>query len=297
VNAGAGDGDLLPRERFCAQASRFVQAVSDGVLLVDERGSIVLANSAAEALFGVSPGALTGQAIETLVPDEHRAAHAEHRRRYHERPAPRPMATVNTLLARRLDGRQFPADVSLSPMAGDGEGLTLACVRDMSWRERLRDDVRESERRYRMVVEQASEVFYRIALDGDPFRGRVEFVSPQCERLTGLPPEAFLANPARWVGLIHPEDLEALSRDTAALLSDGLERTRYYRLRNVDGEYRHVADRVVATLSEQGAVIGYQGVARDVTATVRAEQERQRLDERLRQAELQQHPHRHPRTV
>ena len=134
-----------------------------------------------------------------------------------------------------------------------------------------------------MVLEGASEVFYRVSLsDG---AGRVEFVSPQCERLTGHAPEDFTSNPEQWTELLHPEDAPRVAERTDAILSAASEGTRYYRIRNRDGRYRNVEDRIVPLTDDDGVLLGYQGVARDVTERVREVEERRELDLRLRQAE------------
>jgi hypothetical protein len=259
--------------------------MADAVLLVDEAGHIIFANAQAESLFLARGGALLGQPVEMLIPEESHAVHRQHRLRYSAAPAPRRMGTTMILHARRLDGTEVPVDVSLSAVTDGGGHQILACIRDVTWREHLLGELRESEQRYRMVVEGASEVFYQVSLKDDPFRGQVQFVSPQCQRLTDCAPDDFITHPNRWIELVHPEDVPALAETTRVLLASRSEGTRYYRIRNGQGEYRHVADRIVPLLDSQGAVIAYQGVARDITERVRAQEERQRLDDRLRQAE------------
>ncbi len=63
-----------------------VQASPAGLLLVDEHGEIVLANQKALQYFGFEEPQLLGQAVETLIPDAHHAAHAEHMARYMSQP-------------------------------------------------------------------------------------------------------------------------------------------------------------------------------------------------------------------
>ena len=259
--------------------------MADAVLLVDGAGQIVFANASADVLFRAGGGGLLGRSVETLISRELRDAHRQHRREYMAAPSPRRMGTRGVLHACRVDGTELPVDVSLAAVEDAGRRLVLVCIRDVTWREQLLHELRESERRHRAVVEAASEVFYHVAVQDDPFHGEVQFVSPQCQVLTGQPPEAFLENPNRWIELVHPEDVPSLADATQAILTARREGTRHYRIRNEDGGYRHVADRVVPLTDARGAVVGYRGVARDVTEGVRAEEERRRLDLRLREAE------------
>lgn len=136
-----------------------------------------------------------------------------------------------------------------------------------------------------MFVERAREIFYHVRIDGDPFRGVVTFVSPQCRRLTGCPPEDFIANPGRWFERIHPDDVPEVARQTAAILASRREGTRYYRMRDEDGHYWHVEDRVVPIVDASHRVVGFHGVARDITDRVEAEEQRRRAVEALKNAE------------
>lgn len=168
-----------------------LQAIADAALVVDPHGRIVFANARCERLFGYDPAALVGRPVEELLPPEYREAHERYRGRNGAPLEARRMGSGLLLVAQRVDGTTVPVDISLQPIGVDSS-LVLACVRDMSDHAHLRDVAERAEDRYRMVVNSASEVFYRVHIDRDSLRGVLEFVSPQCEKLTGRPPEAFL---------------------------------------------------------------------------------------------------------
>jgi hypothetical protein len=241
-----------------------LDALPDAALVVDRDGVVVFANRHAATLLGAPYGELAGTVLE---------------RRLAESPGGR-------VEVRRADGTTVTVDVRRALLEGATGALSLVTIRDRSEYAQLVDAARDAEDRYRMVVTSASEVFYRIRMSQDSMRGIVEFVSPQCERLTGLPPSAFMDNAALWIECIHPDDRAVLFQTTQEILQEGREGSRYYRIRNsVSGEYRWVADRVVPLYDARGHVTGYQGVARDITDRRRAEQDRQRLGEELRQAQ------------
>ncbi|HTO94752.1 MAG TPA: PAS domain-containing sensor histidine kinase [Bacteroidota bacterium] len=129
----------------------------DAVILTDERGVITGANSQAATLFGYPPGALVGMDIDLLVPEEARPAHREHRSLYYSAPAIRRMGGRGTLAGRRSDGSVFPADISLSPYRSADGPLIISVVRDVSERVRLEEARRESEERYRALVDLSPE--------------------------------------------------------------------------------------------------------------------------------------------
>lgn len=260
--------------------------LQDAVLLVDREGCIAFANRNSAAMFGHAHGALIGMPVEQLVTPEFREEHARLRAEAMASGRARPMGSGLAIQACRADGTTLPVDISLSPFGPEPVTFMLACIRDMSEHARLTGEVRKAEERYRMVVTSASEVFYRVSMSGDSLRGQVEFVSPQCERITGISPAEFVANAGLWLECVHPDDRPVLFATTQEILQNGQEGSRSYRLRHVrTGEYRWVADRVVPLHDASGRVCGYQGVARDVTEQRRAEQAKRTLEEELRQAQ------------
>jgi two-component system, cell cycle sensor histidine kinase and response regulator CckA len=271
--------------RLSTDVIAVLESIADAALVVDAVGRIVFANARCARLFGYEPAALIERQVEDLLPPEYREAHASFRNRGGAPPEARRMGTGLLLVAQRKDGTTVPVDISLQPFGGDSS-LVLACVRDMSEHTRLREAAEQAEDRYRMVVNSASEVFYRVRIDHDSLRGVLEFVSPQCEKLTGRRPDEFLGNPSLWIDCIDPEDRPALFQMTQEILAKGVEGSRHYRIRNLaTGEYRWVADRVVPLHDDHGHVTGYQGAVRDITERRREDEERQRLEEELRQAQ------------
>lgn len=109
-----------------------LESASDGVVLVDGHGQIVMVNRKAEHIFGYQRQELLGQKIDILVPETQRYLHKRHRGEYMSDPQPRPMAAGRELTGQRKDGSQFPIEVSLSPVNIQGETLVLSLVIDIS---------------------------------------------------------------------------------------------------------------------------------------------------------------------
>ena len=111
----------------------------DGILVVNAEGLIEDANPRSEELFGYSVEELRGASVELLVPEGARRRHVGNRNRYWREPMTRPMGIGMELAARRKDGSEFPVEISLSAMQTESGMVTLATVRDMTHRKRLRD--------------------------------------------------------------------------------------------------------------------------------------------------------------
>lgn len=141
--------------------SEILQAVldsaSEGIVVVDASGAIVLVNARLEAMFGYSGAELVGQALEFLVPEESR-------------------------VGRRKDGTRFPVEISLSY---SGAGQRLVCVgfiTDISERKRTEDALHRSEAQARAVLEAASEAI--LIVDR---HGTLVSVNRRAETMFGYP--------------------------------------------------------------------------------------------------------------
>lgn len=111
---------------------KLLESAPDGIVITARDGTIALANSQAEKMFGYSADELAGMPVEILVPEDLRAVHRQHRRHYAGNPHVRPMSDRQHLQARRKDGTTFPAEISLSPVDSEAGPLVFSSIRDIS---------------------------------------------------------------------------------------------------------------------------------------------------------------------
>ena len=112
----------------------------DGVLLVDARGIIVLANPQACELFGYTEEELLQQSIELLVPEDRRSGHIAQRQSFQNQPSVRPMGVGQDLTGLRRDGTEFPVEISLASTGEDQHRMAIAVVRDVSERREIEEE-------------------------------------------------------------------------------------------------------------------------------------------------------------
>jgi len=138
-------------------------------------------------------------------------------------------------------------------------------------RRRAEVALRESEERYRRLVENTPEVIYSLSA-GD---GTITSLNPAFERITGWSRAEWLGKP--FMSIIHPDDL-SLAAETFQQVSCG-EATSPYELRilSKSGEYLIGEFKSVPNI-EKGKVVGEFGIARDIT-------DRKRAEEALRESE------------
>lgn len=124
-----GERELrVAEERFRG----LIESAPDAMVIVDQDGDIELVNSRAEELFGYARAELIGHPVEMLLPRGLRGRHVGHRQGFMAHPRARPMGEGMDLLARRKDGAQFAAEISLSPVETESGLLVSAAVRNIS---------------------------------------------------------------------------------------------------------------------------------------------------------------------
>jgi PAS domain S-box-containing protein len=101
--------------------------------------------------------------------------------------------------------------------------------------------------------------------------GTLRWVSPSCERITGHPPEAFLADPGLLVRITHPEDRPALRRHLEANPCHREVRQLRFRIRRADGQTRWMEHICQPVYWEDGAFAGRRSSTRDITEILETE--------------------------
>jgi PAS domain S-box-containing protein len=105
-----------------------------GVVLVNERGEIILVNSQAEKLFGYRREELIQKSVDVLVPERFASRHATHRAKFIAAPTTRAMGAGRELFARRKDGSEFPVEIGLNPIQTPDGIVVLTTVVDITAR-------------------------------------------------------------------------------------------------------------------------------------------------------------------
>ncbi len=117
-----------------SRARALFEAAAQAIFIVRRDGTIVMANPSAERILGYSAQELLGKSVEELLPEALGDLHREHRERYFENPQNRSMGLGLDLYARRKDGSEFFADISLSYIRTAQETLAVAFLTDISKR-------------------------------------------------------------------------------------------------------------------------------------------------------------------
>src|SRR6185369_13801392 len=104
---------------------------TEGIILTNGVGNIVLVNPAAEKVFGYTADELINRPIEVLLPDNVKPHHHALREGFYHKPSNRVMGQGRDLYGRKKDGTDIPVEVSLSFYKKDGELYVIAFIVDI----------------------------------------------------------------------------------------------------------------------------------------------------------------------
>ena len=116
------------------QVNALFQFATQGIILTDRKGDIVLANPEAERLFGYNTNELLGKPIEILLPQRVRTQHVTYREDFYRHPSSRRMGHGRDLYATKKDGEEFPVEVSLSYYEQKNQYFVIAFIVDITQR-------------------------------------------------------------------------------------------------------------------------------------------------------------------
>lgn len=135
------------------------ETCQEGIAVVDNDGTIVLANTACNNMFGYLQDELIGQSIERLIPAPIRKMHAKHRDSYAQNPVPRQMGAGRDLKALKKNGTEFPVEISLNRAVLKGKDHTVAFIIDITQRKKMEDALKRSEKQ---LISYATQLESRV---------------------------------------------------------------------------------------------------------------------------------------
>jgi PAS domain S-box-containing protein len=232
-----------------------------------EGARIRYVNSAAEALTGYTRAEMVEMNFwDVIDPDSREFARERGLARQRGEDVP-PRYEVKLVTK---DGDERWVDFMAGHVEFEGKPAVLGTAFDISERKRAEEAVRESEERYRRLIDTAADIIFTVSTDGT-----ITSLNPAVETITGW-------SIAEWVGkpfasLLHPDDLPTGMEGFRRTLEGGEPLAGEYRLLTKSGEFI-TADVRPRPLLADGTLVGVFGIAHDIT-------NRKRAEEALRQSE------------
>jgi PAS domain S-box-containing protein len=252
-----------------------IEAILDALLIVSADGRIVLVNQRAETLFGYQRTELLGKFVEHLMPARFRHHHIGYRDGYFSDPHIRPMEIGLELFGLKIDGTEFPIEISLSPLKIEEKLLVLASVRDISVRKKIEDE---------NSTLSALVQFSDDAIIGKDLNGTILSWNKGAEQLYGYSAAEMIGQNITMIFLPEQKDeFNYIIRN----IRNG-ESVRYDETLRMHkgGNYVPVSVTISPIKNSQGKIIGASTVARDITAQKNLQEELRHKNDLL---EIQNH--------
>jgi PAS domain S-box-containing protein len=259
------------RDLLAAELAAVRESASEAIVGVDEEGTIVTWGAGVESMYGYSADEVEGRPLSFLAGDGN--GEAPDLMEAVRRGEPIQSAPARH---RRKDGSEVVAAVTLTPLPSTGGGSSgaLLVAENIGEQTRVREQLGEAEAKYRSLATQLPLVTYVYPLGA---RVGALFVSPQVDALLGYSAEDWLAEPALFERLLHPDDRERVLTEIAAASELGQPLRAEYRLLARDGRVVWVRDEAAIVRDAGGRALYVQGYLLDIGERRRTEKDKDEL--------------------
>lgn len=133
------------------------KSTTEGLIVVDKKGTIRAYNPRIEEMFGYSTNELIGQKVEILIPRQYRNKHISLRNEYNKNPGKLTMRIDMDLFAIRKDGSVFPVEISLNNFDSVGGKFVMALITDITERKKVRNNLEQLNKKLESRVEERTQ--------------------------------------------------------------------------------------------------------------------------------------------
>jgi PAS domain S-box-containing protein len=137
-----------------AHITSLFENATEGFVITDSKGNIILVNPSAGRMFGYQPEDLIGQKIEMLIPYEYRTGHVHMRDNFYKEPKNRVMGHGRDLHGQMKSGTQFPVEVSLSTYTQNKQRYVIAFIIDITRRKEIEESMLKQQQQLERVTNE-----------------------------------------------------------------------------------------------------------------------------------------------
>lgn len=246
-----------------------LEAISEGVIIVDKDQHIVEFNSFAQDIFGYTKGEIVERALHLLIPSKYHATHFNYIERFIERGKRRKIGSGVDVYGLKKDGTIFPAEVELNPFYIYNKTYIMVLVKDISEKKKTEKTLMLKSR----ALESASNgIVITDALQQD---NPIIYFNAAFQKLTGYETKEILNNNCRF--LQGNDNNQKPLKKLRKAVKKGESCQVILRNYKKDGTLFWNDLYVMPITNNEGIVTNFIGIQNDVTKRMEIEEERQHL--------------------
>jgi two-component system cell cycle sensor histidine kinase/response regulator CckA len=256
-------------EQALRESEERFRALSAGAfdcVVIHEKGIILEVNDTFNRIFGFDPGEVIGKPILDFAAPESRETVKNNILSGYDKPYP--------AIGLRKDGTKVHGELLGKNVRYKDRQARVTAIRDLTEHKKIEDALRESEERYRSLIETSPDAITMTDLEGHLIAANQESIRMSgCDSL-----EELLTSSADAFARVHPQDRELAIENAKRTLEEGTVRNVEYRLLKKDGSHFPVELSASTILDAEGKPKAFVSIVRDIT-------ERKQVEEALRSSE------------
>ena len=253
----------MGRDKTAPNFQALLNALPDAVLATDQSGRITYWNRAAEHLLGYQSDEILDQDISTIFDPEKRMEYQNWLQQALERAGPTTNCPIEQIL--HADGTAVTVEMTCSFNLEDNQYPFTCIVRDCTEQRRSEEALRESEERYRAIVDNIEDGYFELDLAGN-----LTFFNDSLCRMLGYTRDELL-------GMSYKQYMDEENAERAFKTFNRVFRTGVpawgseWEITRKDGSKGYGEPSISPILNKNGRTVGFRGIARDVSSRRRVE--------------------------
>jgi PAS domain S-box-containing protein len=270
--------DRKKSEKNLLLFKQFFENSGEGIA-IESNGKIIFSNAAFVHLFGFQKEKnLTGKDILDLVDADDALRVAEYFQLKHSK---KDAVSRLEFSAKRKDSTTFSCEITVSSFPDENQLYLILVARDVSERKSAQKVIRESEEKYKSLIENIDDFIYTFEKKEAFFKPT--FFTASVQKITGYSRDDMMKDSKLLFKLIHPDDFASLKENFRSLLKSKIKNSGEFEFRiiNKQGNIVWVRNKITVERNKAGDVQKIYGLISDITLRKKAEEDLQKSTQNL----------------